>query len=82
MASDLPRGLIVSCQAEGDSPFNAPEFIAAFARAAEMGGAVGRAHLRSRQHPGGARRPRGCRSSGLTKGRYDDGSVLVTPGIR
>jgi N-acylglucosamine-6-phosphate 2-epimerase len=34
-------GLIVSCQAPAESPLNKPEIIAAFAEAAELGGAVG-----------------------------------------
>ncbi len=37
----LAGGLIVSCQAPADSPVHGPRFMAAFARAAEMGGAVG-----------------------------------------
>lgn len=38
----LKGGMIVSCQSEGDDPFNAaPEYMALFARAAEMGGAIG-----------------------------------------
>lgn len=38
----LKGGMIVSCQAEGDDPFNAdPEYMALFARAAEIGGAIG-----------------------------------------
>lgn len=37
----LERGLIVSCQATEDTPFHGPVFMAAMARAAEMGGAVG-----------------------------------------
>ena len=37
----LRGGLVVSCQAEGDSPFNTPEGVALFARAAVQGGAVG-----------------------------------------
>lgn len=37
----IKRGLIVSCQAEEGSPFFQPESMARFARAAEMGGAVG-----------------------------------------
>jgi len=34
-------GLIVSCQAPANSPMNKPEIIAAFAKTAELGGAVG-----------------------------------------
>ena len=37
----LRGGLIVSCQAPPDSPVYGPRFMAAFARAAEQGGAVG-----------------------------------------
>ncbi|MCW5853858.1 MAG: N-acetylmannosamine-6-phosphate 2-epimerase [Anaerolineae bacterium] len=37
----LRGGLIVSCQAPSDSPVHGPRFMAAFARAAEVGGAVG-----------------------------------------
>ncbi|MCU7497403.1 MAG: N-acetylmannosamine-6-phosphate 2-epimerase, partial [Ignavibacteria bacterium] len=37
----LKHGLVVSCQAEGDSPFNSPEGVAMFARAAVQGGAKG-----------------------------------------
>ncbi|MGB9587405.1 MAG: N-acetylmannosamine-6-phosphate 2-epimerase [Armatimonadota bacterium] len=37
----LERGLIVSCQATEDTPFHGPVFMAAMARAAEMGGAAG-----------------------------------------
>lgn len=36
----IKGGLIVSCQAEGDSPFNSPEGVTMFAKAAKMGGAV------------------------------------------
>jgi len=37
----IEGGLIVSCQAEEGSPFYQPEAMARFARAAELGGAVG-----------------------------------------
>lgn len=37
----LPRGLIVSCQALEGEPLHGPHFMAALARAAELGGAVG-----------------------------------------
>jgi N-acylglucosamine-6-phosphate 2-epimerase len=80
MPVDLPRGLIVSCQAEDNSPFNAPVFIAAFARAAQVGGAVavrvcGEANVRA------VRAEVSIPIIGLTKGRYADGSVLITPRI-
>ncbi len=37
----IRRGLVVSCQAGPESPLNAPHFIAALAKSAEMGGAAG-----------------------------------------
>ena len=37
----IKGGLIVSCQAEPGEPFFEPHYMAAFARASEMGGAVG-----------------------------------------
>ena len=39
LLKQLKGGMIVSCQAEGDDPFNAnPEYMALFAKAAEMAG--------------------------------------------
>jgi N-acylglucosamine-6-phosphate 2-epimerase len=75
---NLKHGLIVSCQSEGDDPFNSPEYIALFARAAEMGGATG---IRARQ-PENVRAVRATVSLpviGITKGEFPDGSVLITP---
>ena len=72
------RGLIVSCQAEEGDPFYAPEYVALFARAAEMGGAVG---IRARE----ANNVRAIRKAvalpliGLTKASFPDGRVLITP---
>lgn len=37
----LKNGVIVSCQARGNSPFNSPDGVSMLARAAELGGAVG-----------------------------------------
>jgi putative N-acetylmannosamine-6-phosphate epimerase len=77
MPVELGRGLIVSCQAEDDSPFNMPHFIAAFAKAAEMGGALG-------VRVCGLDNLRAVRAAvrlpiiGITKDEYADGWVLVT----
>lgn len=38
---NLPRGLVVSCQAKPGSPLRIPQVMAAMAQAAEVGGAVG-----------------------------------------
>ncbi|MCW5979552.1 MAG: N-acetylmannosamine-6-phosphate 2-epimerase [Bryobacteraceae bacterium] len=73
----LRGGLVVSCQAEGDDPFNQPQYVALFARAAEMGGARG---IRAC----GAANIRAIREAtplpivGITKSQYPDGSVLIT----
>lgn len=74
----LQRGLIVSCQAEEGDPFYAPEYVALFARTAEMGGAVG---IRARE----TNNVRAIRKAvmlpliGLTKASFPDGRVLITP---
>ena len=75
--SKLKRKLIVSCQAEGDSPFNSPEGVTMFAKAAIMGGAA-------------AIRSEGIEKTkiiieqtnvpviGLVKSKFEDGSVRIT----
>lgn len=81
MTPGLRRGLVVSCQAETGSPFNAPGFILAFARAAELGGATA-------VRLSGARNIRIVRKSislpivGITKGTYPNGDVLITPSLK
>ena len=78
MSAELRRGLVVSCQAEGDSPFNDPVFIAAFAKAAERGGAVG-VRVCGLDNIRATREAVRLPIIGLTKGHYADGSVLITP---
>lgn len=73
----LRGGLILSCQAEGDSPFNQPEYLALFARAGRMGRACG---IRAC----GVDNIRAIRQAttlpiiGITKSQYPDGAVLIT----
>lgn len=76
----LERGLVVSCQAEEGSPFNSPVFIAAFAKAAELGGAVG-VRVRDAENVAAVRGATGLPIIALTKAQYNDGSVLITPDI-
>lgn len=76
----LPAGLIVSCQAEAGSPFCAPEFIVAFARAAELGGAVG-LRVCGVENVAAVRAVTSLPIIGLTKNRYPDGEVLITAGL-
>lgn len=74
---ELKGGLIVSCQAEGNDPFNSPEGVALFAKAAEMGGAKG---IRSE----GLEKTKSIIQSvnlpviGLIKSQFDDGTVKIT----
>lgn len=73
----LKRNLIVSCQAEGDSPFNSPEGVTMFAKAAIMGGAAG---IRSE---GIAKTKMIIEQTnvpviGLVKSKFEDGSVRIT----
>jgi len=70
--------MIVSCQSEGDDPFNAdPAYMALFARAAEMGGARG---IRTQ----GIAKLCAIKNAtslpviGLLKQRFPDGTVRIT----
>lgn len=74
------RGLIVSCQAEEGSPFNSPQFIAAFAQAAELGGAIG-VRVRDPENIKTVLQVVKIPIIGLTKGSYESGRVLITPSI-
>jgi N-acylglucosamine-6-phosphate 2-epimerase len=73
----LKNGLIVSCQAEDDDPFNSPEGVTLFARAAEMGGAAGIRSCgleKTNKILAAVRIP----VIGITKGMYHDGRVMIT----
>ena len=76
----LKRGLIVSCQAEEGSPFNSPEFIVAFARAAEQGGASA-VRICGIDNIKAVREEILLPIIGITKEKYPDGSVLITPTV-
>ena len=77
LLSRLKNGLVVSCQARGNSPFNSPEGVTLLAKAAELGGAV-------------AIRSEGIRKTekilqqtdlpviGLVKSEFSDGFVRIT----
>lgn len=75
--SSLRGGVIVSCQAESDSPFNSPEGVCMFAQAAVRGGAVG---IRSE----GVEKTKLILERiklpviGLIKSAFEDGSVRIT----
>ncbi len=76
----LGKGLIVSCQAEEGSPFNSRQFIAAFAVAAELGGAIA-VRVRDPENVAAVKMATRLPIIGLTKASYPDGNVLITPSI-
>ena len=74
----LKGGIIVSCQAEGDDPFNAdPEYMALFARAAEMGGALG-IRTQGIAKLEAIKRVTKLPVIGLLKSQFPDGTVRIT----
>jgi len=81
MPAPLARGLIVSCQAEGDSPFNTPASIAAFARAAEMGGAVA-VRISGFENIRLVRESISLPIIGITKSEYLSGEILITGSLQ
>lgn len=74
---NIKSGLIVSCQAESDSPFNNPDDVAKFAITAQMGGAVA---IRTE----GVAKAQAIRQKvalpliGLVKSSFEDGFVRIT----
>ena len=78
LIEQLKGGMIVSCQAEGDDPFNAdPEYMALFARAAEMGGAIG-IRTQGIEKLEAIKRATKLPVIGLLKGQFADGTVKIT----
>lgn len=74
----LKNGMIVSCQSEGDDPFNAdPEYMVLFARAAEMGGAIG-IRTQGIAKLEAIKRATKLPVIGLLKGQFADGTVKIT----
>lgn len=74
----LKNGMIVSCQAEGEDPFNAdPEYMALFARAAEMGGAIG-IRTQGIAKLEAIKRATNLPVIGLLKSQFSDGTVRIT----
>jgi len=73
----IKDGLIVSCQAEENDPFNSPEGVALFARAVEMGGAHA---IRSCGLEKTAKiiQDVDIPVIGITKSEFDDGWVKIT----
>jgi len=76
----LKNGVIVLCHAEGDEPFNFPNYIAAFAKAAEMGGAVG-IRVQGTDNIKSVRSTVKLPIIGISRGSYADGWALITPDV-
>jgi N-acylglucosamine-6-phosphate 2-epimerase len=75
----IQDSLIVSCQAEGGSPFNDPLFIRAFAKAAKLGGAAG-LRLQGVDNIEAVRAEQDLPIIGLIKRHQEDfGDIYITP---
>lgn len=74
----LAGGLIVSCQARPDNPLHGPTFMAAMAKAAEAGGAVG-LRMNSPVDIRAARTVTDLPIIGIYKRRYDNSPIEITP---
>lgn len=71
-------GLIVSCQARPDNPLHGPAFMAAMARAAAQGGAVG-LRMDGPEDIQAARAAVNLPIIGIYKRPYGDNPVVITP---
>lgn len=78
---DTLHGLIVSCQAEPDSPLAGPRFMAAFAACAARAGAVA-IRARGGEDVAAIKAAVELPVIGLTKRRLDGYEVYITPGER
>ncbi len=73
----IHKGLIVSCQAEGNSPFNNPGDVAKFALCAQMGGAKA-IRTEGVEKAKAIRQMVGLPLIGLVKSAFEDGTVKIT----
>ena len=75
---NLRGGMVVSCQAEPGDPFNAlPEYMGLFAKAAEMGGAVG-IRTQGIEKLKAVKKATNLPVIGLLKSVFPDGTVCIT----
>ena len=78
LLEQLKGGMIVSCQSEGDGPLNTdPDYMALFARAAEMGGANG-IRTQGIEKLKAIKRVVKLPVIGLLKSEFPDGTVCIT----
>lgn len=81
LIAKLKHGLIVSCQAEEDDPFNQPEMMAKFAKAAHLGGAVG-IRTQGIDNIKAVRKAVDLPLIGIIDGQYENGWICVTPDFK
>jgi len=77
----LKNRLVVSCQAEGDSPFNSPEGIAMMALAARQGGAAG-LRIEGIEKIKRVKQTNNLPVIGIIKSEFPDGTVRITRSIK
>ncbi len=77
MFNRLKHGLVVSCQAEGGSPFNSPDGVALMAEAAVKGGAAG-IRTEGKEKTAEIIRRINLPVVGLMKSEFEDGYVRIT----
>lgn len=78
LLENLKHSMIVSCQSEGEDPFNAkPEYMALFAKAAEMGGAKG-IRTQGIEKLIAIKGVTNLPVIGLLKSKFEDGTVRIT----
>lgn len=78
LIAKLKHGLIVSCQSEGDDPFNHPDMIAKFAVAAQLGGAVG-IRAQGVENIKAIRKAVDLPLIGIIEGVFQNGWICITP---
>lgn len=77
----LKNGLIVSCQTDSDEPFNTAAIVAAYARAAEMGGAAA-IRTEGTANIAAVRAVTELPLIGFVDGQYHNGWICITPDFK
>ncbi|MDD8018452.1 MAG: N-acetylmannosamine-6-phosphate 2-epimerase [Bacteroidota bacterium] len=81
LITKLKHGLIVSCQSEEDDPFNHPDMMVKFSRAAFMGGAVG-IRANGIDNISAIRKEIDLPIIGVVQGQFENGWVCITPDFK
>lgn len=81
LIASLKNGLIVSCQTDGDGPLDPSSMRAAYAVAAEEGGAIA-VRIGGADHITVVRRSTDLPIIGFTEGTFTDGWTCITPEMK